>query len=90
MNACKNLNIHGVDKFGDNYKERIKLDGDHVDHIYSKFDGYINSVGPKIIGNIENLQLLNYRINTSKNKKSWLTLEQLYNKYNNSIYIKIN
>lgn len=86
----KNLNIHGVDKFGDNYKERIKLDGDHVDHIYSKFDGYINSVDPKIIGNIENLQLLNYRINTSKNKKSWLTLEQLYNKYNNSIYIKIN
>lgn len=86
----KNLNLHGVDKFGENYKERIKLNGDHVDHIYSKFDGFMNDIDPKIIGNIENLQLLNYRINTSKNKNSWLTLEQLYNKYNNSIYIKIN
>lgn len=54
----------------------------HLDHIYSVYDGYINSVDPNIIGSISNLQLISKKINLNKSVKSWQTLEELVNKHN--------
>src|ERR1035437_4897463 len=41
----------------------------HLDHIYSVYDGYINSVDPNIIGSISNLQLISKKINLNKSVK---------------------
>jgi hypothetical protein len=84
-----NLRINGESKFGENYRSGIKVRGNHIDHIYSKYNGYLNSVDPEIIGHIENLQILNYKLNIKKNKESWIELEDLYFKCENTIYSNI-
>jgi len=49
----------------------------HLDHKYSIFEGYKYSVPPEIIGHIGNLEMLNSRVNMSKNIKCSITLEEL-------------
>ena len=84
-----NLRLNGDAKFGFGYDKTIKVNENHVDHNFSKFQGFINNVHPKIIGSIENLEILNYIINIRKNKNSWIELDVLYHRYENSIYLKI-
>jgi len=54
----------------------------HLDHIYSIYDGFKNKIDPIILGSIINLQLLPAKINIKKNKNSWITLDELNERYN--------
>jgi hypothetical protein len=49
----------------------------HLDHKYSKLEGYKNNVPPEIIGHICNLEMIPYYENTSKQSKCSITLETL-------------
>jgi len=53
----------------------------HLDHIYSIIDGFNNDVPPEIISHPNNLQMLLEYDNLSKNNKSDISLEELYNRY---------
>lgn len=53
----------------------------HVDHIYSISDGFLNSVPPYIISSPVNLQMLWCTDNSSKCGESWMTKEELYERY---------
>jgi hypothetical protein len=54
-----------------------------LDHIYSVIDGFNNSILPEIIANPNNLQMLLEYANILKRDISDISLEELYNKYNN-------
>ena len=54
----------------------------HLDHIYSIYDGFLNSVDPIIMSSVVNLQLLPKKINLEKSFNSWQTIDELYHKYN--------
>jgi hypothetical protein len=47
------------------------------DHIFSKKDGWINEIAPRIIAHPANCQFLTLRDNSRKGDKSWITYEQL-------------
>jgi len=52
----------------------------HIDHVYSIFDGFSNSVDPRIVGHIQNLQRLTASENRKKSVISWITLAELEEK----------
>lgn len=54
----------------------------NVDHIYSIFDGFNNNINPEIIGSYINLQVILWKDNLKKQRKSWMTKEELYERYN--------
>lgn len=54
----------------------------HLDHIVSITDGWINKVPPKIIGSRVNLRLIDGTTNRKKSNKSDMSIEMLYNSYN--------
>ena len=49
----------------------------HIDHKYSLYEGYKNNVDVRIISSKENLQMLKYSENLSKQGKCDITLEEL-------------
>lgn len=49
----------------------------HLDHIFSKHQGFIDGVSPEVIGHYTNLQMLWHSDNESKCARSDLTLTQL-------------
>ncbi len=49
----------------------------HLDHKYSKLEGYKNNVSPEVIGHICNLEMIPYQENISKQSKCSITLETL-------------
>lgn len=57
----------------------------HVDHIYSVEEGFKNNVPAEIIGHYTNLRMMWHLDNCRKNTKCHITLEQLMEKYNNSL-----
>jgi len=57
----------------------------HLDHIYSVIDGFNNNVDPDIITSPINLCMLTEYENISKHGISHITLEQLYDLYNQFI-----
>lgn len=59
----------------------LSEDPHHVDHIVSIYDAFMNDVPPEITGHISNLQCLPAKVNISKGNLSWLTVEQLYERY---------
>ena len=72
------------------YKDKINpvnlelahQDGYHLDHIYSKIQGYHDNVLPEVIGHWSNLQIVTGLYNITKNSKCDKTLAQLYEDYN--------
>jgi len=56
----------------------------HLDHKYSIYEGFINGVSPKIIGNFHNLIVITSLENLKKHKKSSITLGKLlrYEEFN--------
>lgn len=56
-------------------------DAHHVDHIFSIYDGFMNDVPADVIGNICNLQCIPGLINIAKRNDSWITLKELYDRY---------
>jgi len=53
----------------------------HLDHIYSRKEGFDNNVPPEIIGHWTNLRLLPAKENNGKNSKCGKTIEKLYEDY---------
>jgi len=61
----------------------IGRDTFHVDHIYSVLDGFTNEVEPAIISHPANLRILAAKDNSSKGRKSLITLEELLRNISN-------
>ena len=58
--------------------EGLRGKGYHIDHIYSKYDGFHNQVPPKMLCHPSNLQLLPESVNVRKHIRSDKTLDELY------------
>jgi hypothetical protein len=56
----------------------------HLDHIYSRKEGFDNNVPPEIIGHWTNLQMLLANENNGKCARCDKTIEKLYEDYNNN------
>lgn len=54
----------------------------HLDHIFSKADGYDHDIQPEVIGHWSNLQVLSSTDNIKKGSSSWKTILQLYEDMN--------
>ncbi len=52
----------------------------HIDHKYSVSEGYKNNVDIRIISSKENLEILYYSINLSKQQRCSITLDELFDK----------
>lgn len=77
-----------------NYKEIINPLGlhrgchtYHLDHKISIYDGFLYNIDPYIISSIENLEMLYYTDNLSKNKKSSISIDTLINYHTGGIYV---
>lgn len=72
----------------DNFEKRGVIgkddDAHHVDHIVSIYDGFMNDVPAEIIGNICNLQCIPGYVNITKRNDSWMSIDNLLEKYNES------
>ncbi len=77
----KSLKEHGVKYFGENWKDKIGIKENHVDHIYSKIEGFNNGILPYIIGSIHNLRILPYMENCIKKDRCDITLEELIHNF---------
>ena len=53
----------------------------HLDHKYSRFDGFLNGIPPEIIGHWTNLELIPHKKNLQKHRNSSITKEKLYELY---------
>lgn len=69
-----NWKLH-FDKINPNRLNRSEVD---LDHIYSKYQGFIDNIPPYIIGHWTNLQMLEKRANYSKGEKCGKTKEKLF------------
>ena len=56
-----------------------------MDHIYSIADAFREQIPPEIVASSVNLQLLPSRVNLLKGKESWITKEELFKLYEESI-----
>lgn len=56
----------------------------HIDHIYSIRDAFLNDVPVEVVSHMCNLRMLSESDNKSKNGKSDITLEELYQRFNAS------
>ncbi len=57
-------------------------DAHHVDHIVSIYDGFMNDVPPNVIGHLSNLQCIPGKQNIEKGNDSWMSINNLYERYN--------
>ena len=53
----------------------------HIDHRYSIFQGFKDKIPSEIIGSIFNLEMIESRVNISKNIQCSITKEELYSLY---------
>lgn len=60
---------------------KLRSKENHVDHIYSKKQGFIDDIDPQIIGSIVNLRILSNSENCSKKAKCHITRDELINKF---------
>jgi hypothetical protein len=54
----------------------------HIDHIFSVLDGFANNILPEVVANPFNLRMLSMNDNLSKNGRSDITINELYEDYN--------
>ena len=76
------------DKINPNNLQLAHQNGYHLDHIYSKIQGFHDNVPPEIIGHWTNLRIIPGLYNITKNSKCDKTLDQLYEDYNREKEIK--
>lgn len=55
----------------------------HLDHMYSKAQGFLDGIPPQIIGSLANLKVISSSENISKGRKCAISLEQLISNYIN-------
>ena len=75
--TCASLNDH-AHKIK-NIELRGRRCGYDLDHKYSVYEGFINNIHPKVVGDFRNLEVISIKDNTSKNKKCSISLEYLLN-----------
>lgn len=73
-----NKHIHLLENFD---KRGRGSDDYHCDHMYSIHQGFKDNVPAEIIGSIFNLEMINSRVNMSKNIKCSITLDKLLELY---------
>lgn len=61
--------------------EKRAINENHIDHIYSIKDGYVNNIPFWLVGSIVNLQSINSNQNRSKGSSSWISVEDLITAY---------
>ena len=66
-------NMNNIDKRGKKF---------HLDHKYSKADGFLNNIPPEIVGHISNLEIVDQHYNSSKQHKSDIDIEIISEKFN--------
>lgn len=54
----------------------------HIDHVFSKYDGFQNNIDPEIISSPINLKMVKSDYNLTKGKKSDIDLKSLLERYN--------
>lgn len=69
-------NIDNIDKRSKKY---------HLDHKYSKTDGFLNKIPAEIIGHFSNLEIVDQHYNSSKQHKSNIDVEIIKEKFNSDI-----
>jgi len=69
---------------------RSRVTGWHLDHKFSKKQGFIEGIPPEIIGHWTNLQMLTDFCNRSKQSKCSITKDELMTRYTNTKTNKIN
>lgn len=80
-NYTKENWLNNYEKINPNKLKRSRFDY-HLDHIYSRYDGFVNKIDPKIIGHWTNLQLIWWKDNLLKANTSQKSVEQLLEDYN--------
>lgn len=80
------LLLYGTYKFGNDWKERKKKENLHIDHKLSIKCAFLSGVHYSIVGNIENLDLIDAKENMSKKDKSNISVEELIENIKNSKY----
>ena len=55
--------------------------GYHLDHVFSKSQGFKDKIPPFIVGHYTNLQILSGKDNISKGLRCWKTCKQLFEDY---------
>jgi len=76
--ASELIRKHGWYSTPGSRKGTTNLNGISRDHLYSVHDGWINSVPPHILRHPANCNLVTHKENQSKNRKSKITLYELY------------
>jgi hypothetical protein len=82
------LLIYGHLRFGDNWQKIKKEKKLEIDHMFSIKSGFINGISPKIIGHIENLELITNAENIKKRDNNSISHEKLIEKILNTNYGK--
>ncbi len=75
-----NLLIGGKAKFGVEWKKYKKENKLHLDHMISIKFGFLNMISPNIIGHIENLALVDAKVNLGKKGKCSININELIEK----------
>lgn len=57
----------------------------HLDHIYSRAEGYKNGIDPQIIGHWTNLRIIPFKQNSSKRDRCDKTIERLMEDYHQGV-----
>jgi len=81
VNRLSNVNFTTYYETINPYKLKRSFTEHHLDHIYTVIDGFNNRILPQIIANPFNLQMLPAFANVSKNGRSDMTKEELFEKY---------
>lgn len=76
-----NINKFAYKYWGSDYHINWNLYGDHLDHIYSKYEGFCDGIPAYIIGSFVNLRMIPAKDNLSKNTKSDIQKSELYERY---------
>jgi len=79
MFTGRSIKAHGLENY--DKKGPIQTGGWHVDHQLSKRDGFLLNIPPYIVGSIHNLMMLPGVENSKKNYKSWITPDELFERY---------
>ncbi len=70
------------DKINPNNLQRGRYKGDYqLDHIYSKHQGFLDRIDPKVVGHWTNLQMITKTENILKGPRCDKTKEQLFEEY---------
>jgi hypothetical protein len=72
-------NVHLIDGYDESLRGLASHGSNnyHVDHKYSRADGFKNGVPPEIIGHVANLRFIPWTENLLKSSESSITLEEL-------------